>query len=212
MQSTDRWPGIAVGLSPKLLDHVQAVTFHPATGQLDLRPDSPVYATQLRLITPRIVAAANESAGTDVMRTVRVLPVGTSPAPRVMEPAPAAIPEAPVKTRESASEGYRQALAAHQSAAYPSRVNPSIRAAVERQTKAMRELSARAFPSRSQRRTVSQPRSPQPVFSIAANPRPPVPWRCTVPGRNAPPGRLVRQPLLPILPRCVRRREHGHDL
>ncbi|MER5402049.1 DUF721 domain-containing protein [Streptomyces sp. NPDC002599] len=91
----DRWPGIAAGLSPKLPDHVQAVTFHSETGQLDPLPALPAYATQLRLITPRIVAASNESAGTDVVRTVRVLPVGASPAPRAMEPAPTAAPEAP---------------------------------------------------------------------------------------------------------------------
>ncbi|MFF4825085.1 hypothetical protein ACFY20_19000 [Streptomyces sp. NPDC001312] len=52
----------------------------------------------------------------------------------------------PVKTRESASKGYRQALAAHQSVASPSRVDPDIAQAVERQTRAMRELSRRAFP------------------------------------------------------------------
>jgi hypothetical protein len=142
----DRWPDITAGLSPKLPDHVQAVTFHPETGQLGLRPDSPAYATQLRLITPRIVAAANESAGTDVVRTVRVLPVGTSPAPRVMEPAPAAAPEAPVKTREMASPGFHQALAAHRQAAPPSLADPDIAQAVERQTRAMRELSRSAFP------------------------------------------------------------------
>ncbi|WP_333482825.1 DciA family protein [Streptomyces mutabilis] len=48
----DQWPHIAAGLSPKLAAHVQAVAFHAETGQLDLRPDSPAYATQLRLITP----------------------------------------------------------------------------------------------------------------------------------------------------------------
>nr|WP_301128655.1 hypothetical protein [Streptomyces cacaoi] len=41
---------------------------------MDLRPDSPAYATQLRLITARIVAAANDAAGTDAVRPMRVLP------------------------------------------------------------------------------------------------------------------------------------------
>ena len=51
-----------------------------------------------------------------------------------------------MKTRELASEGYRQALAAHQEARPVSRVDPAIAEAVKRQNKAMRELSRRAFP------------------------------------------------------------------
>jgi hypothetical protein len=144
----DSWPDIAAAVSPQLPDHVGAVAFHPATGQLDLRPDSSAYATQLRLISARIVATANSTVGTDAVRTIRVLPVGAAPQPRTTEPAPAAPagPEAPVKTREMASEGYRQALAAHQAAAPARRVDPGIAEAVERQTRAMRELSRRAFP------------------------------------------------------------------
>lgn len=144
----DRWPDIAAAVSPRLPDRVQAVAFHPESGQLDLRPDSPAYATQLRLIAARIVARANSSAGTNAVRTIRVLAVGGSPVPRTTEPAPAvaAEPEAPVKTGDLVSEGYRQALAAHQSAAPSSRVDLGIAEAVERQTAAMRALSAQAFP------------------------------------------------------------------
>ncbi|WP_324607231.1 DciA family protein [Streptomyces rimosus] len=58
--------------------HVTAVAFHPETGQLNLYPDSSAYATQLRLITARIIATANSTAGTDAVRTVRILP----PVPR----------------------------------------------------------------------------------------------------------------------------------
>ncbi|UQA92340.1 DciA family protein [Streptomyces halobius] len=56
----DQWPDIAAAVAPQLPDHVRAVAFHPENGQLDLRPDSPAYATQLRLVSDRIVAAANE--------------------------------------------------------------------------------------------------------------------------------------------------------
>ncbi|MFD3622040.1 DciA family protein [Streptomyces sp. NPDC058676] len=103
----DRWPDIAAAVSPRLPDHVQAVALHPETGQLDLRPDSPAYATQLRLIAARIVATANSTAGTDAVRSIRVLAVGAAPTPRTIEAAPAvaAAHEAPVKTRELASEG-----------------------------------------------------------------------------------------------------------
>ncbi|MCZ9340540.1 DUF721 domain-containing protein, partial [Streptomyces sp. TRM76130] len=51
-----------------------------------------------------------------------------------------------VRTRETACEGYRRALAAHQEVAVPSWVDPAIAEAVERQNRAMRELSRRAFP------------------------------------------------------------------
>ncbi|GAB1331683.1 DciA family protein [Streptomyces sennicomposti] len=142
----NQWPDIAAAISPRLPDHVQAVAFHPETGHLDLRPDSPAYATQLRLINARIVAAVNQAAGTDAVRTIRVLPVG-APEPRVTQTAPAtAAPEAPVKTREMASEGFRQALAAHQAAQPEQHVDTAIVQAAERQTRALRELSARAFP------------------------------------------------------------------
>jgi hypothetical protein len=51
-----------------------------------------------------------------------------------------------VRTREIASDGHRRALAAHQEVAPPRRVDPAIAEAVERQTAAMRALSAQAFP------------------------------------------------------------------
>jgi hypothetical protein len=51
-----------------------------------------------------------------------------------------------VRRRETACEGYRRALAAHQEVAVPSRVDSGIAEAVERQTAAMRELSRRALP------------------------------------------------------------------
>ncbi|MFF5480988.1 transposase [Streptomyces sp. NPDC012935] len=112
------------------------------------RPDSSAYATQLRLISARIVEAVNSAVGTDVVRTIRVLAVGAAPAPRTMGSAPAAavLPEARVKTRETASPGYKEALALHQAVASPSRIDPGIAEAVERQTRAMRQLSRRAFP------------------------------------------------------------------
>jgi hypothetical protein len=55
-----------------------------------------------------------------------------------------------VKTREMASPGFHQALAAHQAVVPPSRVDPSIAEAVERQTRVMRALSLRAFPESEQ--------------------------------------------------------------
>lgn len=144
----DRWPDIAAAVSSRLPEHVQAVAFHPASGQLDLRPDSPAYATQLRLITARIIAAANQEVGTDAVRTIRVLAAGAAPAPRAADTAPqtAAAPQAPVKNRDMASPGYQHAVAAHLAVARDRRVDPNIADAGERQIRAMRELSRRAFP------------------------------------------------------------------
>ncbi|MGW2896736.1 DciA family protein [Streptomyces sp. NPDC001212] len=73
---------MAAAISPQLPHHVTAAAFHPETGQLNLRPDSPAYATQLRLIAARIVATVNSAVGTDAVRTVRLLPVGAAPAAR----------------------------------------------------------------------------------------------------------------------------------
>lgn len=145
----DQWPDIAAALSPKLAAHVTAVAFHAETGQLDLRPDSPAYATQLRLISSRIVAAANDAVGTQAVGTVRVLAVGaTAPAPReaVADPTAAAAPEAPVKTRDMAPPGFHRALAAHQAVPRAQHVASGVTEAIERQNQAMRELSRRAFP------------------------------------------------------------------
>ncbi|MFJ8848544.1 DciA family protein [Streptomyces cyaneofuscatus] len=147
----ERWPDIAASLSPQLPHHVQAVAFHPETGQLDLRPDSPAYATQLRLISARIVAAVNECAGTGVVRTVRVLPAGTGtagPPTRPASPAQApAAPEAPVKTRQMASDGFHQAITAHRAtwSEAQRRPSPEVQAAIERQIREQAREPEEAF-------------------------------------------------------------------
>jgi len=66
--------------------------------------------------------------------------------PADADPQHTAAPAGPPRTRETASDGYRRALAAHQEVARPSRVDLGIAEAVERQAAAMRELSRRAFP------------------------------------------------------------------
>ncbi|MGW8985154.1 DciA family protein [Streptomyces parvus] len=132
----ERWPDIATTIAPQLADHVQALTFHPETGQLDLLPESPAYATQLRLISARIITAANEITGNGTVRTIRVLPPGTAPADRPARPAPPApAPQAaPVAARKAVPDGYREAIAAHRATwTRQQHTNPRIRAAAERQ-------------------------------------------------------------------------------
>uniref|UniRef100_UPI002F90FC27 DciA family protein n=2 Tax=Streptomyces TaxID=1883 RepID=UPI002F90FC27 len=140
----ERWAAIA----PELAGHVAAVSYDADSGQLTVCPESSAWATKARLEQTRIIAAANQSAGRTVVRTLRILAPGTVavPEPADADPEPAAAPAGPPRTRETASDGYRRALAAHQEAAPPSRVDPAIAEAVERQTAAMRELSRRAFP------------------------------------------------------------------
>ncbi|MGA4846673.1 DciA family protein [Streptomyces sp. G5(2025)] len=108
----DQWPDIAAAVAPNLAAHTTAVAFDSPTGRLDLRPDSPAYGTQLRLLTARIIDAANQRAGRSVVREVRVLPAGATVA--TPEPAlaarPVTEPVGAVKTRENASAGYRRTL------------------------------------------------------------------------------------------------------
>lgn len=142
----ERWAAIA----PELAGHVVAVAYDPDSGQLTVCPESSAWATKARLEQTRVIAAANKAAGRTVVRALRILPPGAVPAPGPADVAPAdpapAAPTGPAKTRETACQGYRRALAAHQEVAAPRRVDPGIAEAVERQNRAMRELSRRAFP------------------------------------------------------------------
>ncbi|MFE9221441.1 DciA family protein [Streptomyces lavendulae] len=120
----DRWPALV----PQLARHVRAVGFDTADGRLDLRPDSPAYAVQLRMMTEALVQRINGALGALVVRTVRILdPGGTPP------------PDGPVRPTEpdrprSPSPGYSEAMAAHR-AVRPDRGGEdlAVRAARERQ-------------------------------------------------------------------------------
>ncbi|MEU3520952.1 DciA family protein [Streptomyces sp. NPDC006654] len=138
----ERWAAI----TPELAGHVAAVAYDADSGQLTVCPESAAWATKARLEQTRIVAAANQSAGRTVVRSLRILAPGTMPVPADADTQHTAAPAGPPRTRETASDGYRRALAAHQEVARPSRVDPGIAEAVERQAAAMRELSRQAFP------------------------------------------------------------------
>ncbi|MEU9197785.1 DciA family protein [Streptomyces hundungensis] len=142
----ERWAAIA----PELAGHVVAVSYDADSGRLTVCPESSAWATKARLEQARVVAAANKAAGRTVVCALRILPPGAVlvPGPAdadLADPAPA-VPTGPAKTREMACEGYRRALAAHQSVTPARRMDPGIAEAVKRQNQAMRELSRRAFP------------------------------------------------------------------
>ncbi|CAL9636879.1 hypothetical protein SUDANB120_06230 (plasmid) [Streptomyces sp. enrichment culture] len=146
----DQWPDIADAVTANLSAHVTAAAFNADSGQLDLRPDSPAYATQLRLLSARIIAAANQRAGIQAVRAIRVLAIGptTAPEPHTTAPAPApgTRPEAPVRTRDMAPAGFRRALAAHQAVPRTRVVPLDIAEAATRQNRVLQKLSQWAFP------------------------------------------------------------------
>ncbi|MFF3699094.1 DciA family protein [Streptomyces sp. NPDC002221] len=142
----ERWAAIA----PDLAAHVAAVAYAPDSGQLTVCPESSAWAAKARLEQTRVIPAANKAAGRTLVRALRILSPAATPVPGpadvvAADPAPA-VPTGPPRTWETACEGYRRALAAHQEVAPPRWVDPAVAAAVERQTAAMRELSRRAFP------------------------------------------------------------------
>ncbi|WP_328475676.1 DUF721 domain-containing protein [Streptomyces sp. NBC_00377] len=67
----DRWASIA----PELAGHVAAVSYEADSGRLTVRPESSAWATKARLEQTRVIA------GRTVVRSLRILPPGTLPAP-----------------------------------------------------------------------------------------------------------------------------------
>ncbi|WP_086796971.1 DciA family protein [Streptomyces caniscabiei] len=141
---------ILAAAAPELAGHAQAVKFDADTGRLDVVPDAPAYGTKLRWSAPKLIAAANTTVPGANVRALHVLApaagkVGPATAAADPDPRPTE-PAGPVHTRETASDGYHQALAAHQAARPERHVDPAIAEAIESQTRALREQSRRAFP------------------------------------------------------------------
>ncbi|WP_128380362.1 DciA family protein [Streptomyces cavernae] len=141
---------VLAAAAPELAGHVQAVGFDADTGRLDVAPDAPAYGTKLRWSAPKLIEAANTTVRGANVRTLNVLSPGlgkTGPATAAADPDPVpTAPAGPVRTRATASDGYHQALAAHQAVRPERHVDPAIAEAIEAQTRALRELSRRAFP------------------------------------------------------------------
>jgi predicted nucleic acid-binding Zn ribbon protein len=135
---TDRWPD----LCPQYVGHIEPAGYDETTGRLDLRPDSHSYAAQLRMFGGQLAKQINDKLGRPVVRTIRVLPVGnlgTVPSAAAVPDPERSQPEAPVKTRETASPGYRatlEAALAHKLERQPG--NPYVAEADARQVAALR--------------------------------------------------------------------------
>lgn len=133
----DQWPSIA----PELADKVAAVRFEHDTGILHLRPATHTYATQLRLYQAQILAKVQQSPSGSTVRSLKILSAGSAtPAPADTPSVPETPREAaPVRTRETASSGYRETLTLaldHRPAAPPA--DPYVQEAMRRQEAALR--------------------------------------------------------------------------
>ncbi|MDR3084438.1 MAG: DUF721 domain-containing protein [Streptomyces sp.] len=133
----DQWPQIC---PTELATTVKPVSYDAERGVLELRPSSPAYATQLRLFQQHLAKHLNEQMGRPAVRAIRVLAVGHVDTAQAEVPAPEQqAVEAPVKTRESASAGYRTVLAlalGHRPDRAPD--NPYVGEADRRQVQALR--------------------------------------------------------------------------
>ncbi|MFM9373313.1 DciA family protein [Streptomyces sp. Da 82-17] len=133
----EQWPTIA----PELAQHVAAVRFDTETGLLHLRPTSPAYATQLRLLQAQVVKRIREKTGLTAVRGLRVLAPTAAPtrsaATEKEHPEPTAN-RAPVRTRETACDGYKAARDAI-SPRPKSKVASAVVEAISRQTELLRE-------------------------------------------------------------------------
>ncbi|MFB6989519.1 DUF721 domain-containing protein [Streptomyces sp. NPDC056304] len=108
----ERWATIA----PEPAGHVVAVGFGLDSGRLTVCPESSAWATKARLAQARVIEIANKAAGR-VVFTPWARPPGAVPVPEPVDVAlvaPTDVAVGPVRTREMASPGIHQALAAHQ--------------------------------------------------------------------------------------------------
>lgn len=132
----DQWATIA---PTELATTVQPVGYDAERGILELRPSSPAYATQVRLFQQQLAKHLNTQLGRPAVRTIRVLAPGAATAADLPEPEQPKTMDAPVKTRDTASPGYRAALEAalaHRPDRQPN--NPYVAEADARQVAAMR--------------------------------------------------------------------------
>jgi hypothetical protein len=131
----DQWPT----LCPQYAGLVQPVAYDEKRGRLDLRPGSHSYAAQLRLLGGQLARQINDKLGRPVVRTIRVLPVGTINTSTADGMNDGATPQGPVKTRDDGCPGYqnnRAIVLEHKPEPPP--VDPYVAEAMVRQEAALR--------------------------------------------------------------------------
>jgi hypothetical protein len=139
----DQW----ADLCPQYVGRIEPVHYDPERRVLDLRPCSPAYAAQLRLLGGQLAKQINDKLGSEVVRAIRPLPVGaltTTPTDQPTAdpaPAPAAVPATP---RTPPPAGYQAARAAIRPTT-TSTVDARVVEAMERQAHAMPREPEDAF-------------------------------------------------------------------
>ncbi|MGV2914772.1 DciA family protein [Streptomyces alfalfae] len=138
----DRW----ATLCPQFADTVYPEAFDADRGTLVLRPSTDSTATALRLFGGQLAKQINDKVGKPLVARIRILPVGhrgaAQPSTHTTEKTPR--PEPPVKTRETASPGYRAALQAAKAHRHTTpKTNPLLKAAIEHQNAALAHPSNR---------------------------------------------------------------------
>ncbi|MFD3516302.1 DciA family protein [Streptomyces sp. NPDC058657] len=138
----ERWPT----LCPQYAGHVEPVGYDPERRCLELRPGSPAYATQLRLLGGQLAKQINDKVGRPVVDRIKILPVGNlTPAAPARSSGTIQAPrqQPPVEPRPYGAARYADAMAAVR-AHKPDwrKADPSITAAIEDQTRRMRRHRA----------------------------------------------------------------------
>lgn len=117
------WPTIA----PELVGKVAAERYDADTGTLHLRPVSPTYAANLRLLGRQLIRRVNDKTGKSTVRALRVLTPGTLPdtAPRPAQPGFTAVKPDPQPTEPLPPHpAYAAALEAIRAAQETTRQDP----------------------------------------------------------------------------------------
>jgi hypothetical protein len=140
----DQWPD----LCPQFVGRIQPVHYDPERRVLELRPCSPAYAAQLRLLGGQLAKQINDKLGSEVVRAIKPLPVGaitTTPTDRpTVDPAPTPSLAAPAKPRATPPPGYQAARAAIRPTTTGT-VDARVVEAMERQAHAMLREPEGAF-------------------------------------------------------------------
>jgi hypothetical protein len=108
----DQW----ADLCPQFVGRIEPVHYDPERRVLELRPCSPAYAAQLRLLGGQLAKQINDKLGSELVRAIKPLPVGaitTGPVDQpTAGPAPVAAVPAPATPRTPPPAGYQAARAA----------------------------------------------------------------------------------------------------
>jgi predicted nucleic acid-binding Zn ribbon protein len=133
----DRWTQLCPSVYATT---TQPVGYDPATGTLTIRAHSHTVAAHLRLMGRQLATYINDQLGKPVVRQIRVgVGSDTAQPTTAVAAAPIREPEQLVKTRETASAGYRAALEAlHTHRTEPQPADPYLAEAVARQEAALR--------------------------------------------------------------------------